>query len=340
MYVKDHFLKLFFISLFIWPVISVYSQQVKVKASLDTNSIEIGDQVWLQLSVEQGKSDRVYFPQYKDSLVKGIEIIAISPIDTQILKNERINLIQKYLITSFDVDYYTILPFPFKYADDTLYSDALLLNVQPVILDSAEKAKIDTTQVFKIFDIKEPINTPWSPKEFFQLYYPYIIGIFVLFAIIILVYIYLDRRSKNKPLINLPQKPREPAHLIALRDLEALKSKKLWQAGLEKEYYLELTDIIRAYIEARYLVPTFERTSHELLENIRFLKVMENSVFEELYQLLSLADLAKFAKYKPLPHENDLCLKSAFDFVEKTKQELIPEIESGENKQVSEEIDK
>jgi len=299
----------------------LHGQNILVKAKIDTAAIEIGDQVWLNLSIEQGNQDKVSFPSIKDTIIKGIDVLEISPTDTQYINNSRIILNKKYLISAYDFGSYVIPAFPFKNKADTLYSNALNLIVNPVKLDSTEKALIDTTQAFPVFDIKGTIDTPWTIKEFFQLYRWYIIGFFALAALIVLVVIYLKRRAKNQPLIKIPEKPKEPAHTIAFRALNALKEKKLWQKGFEKEYYLELSDILRTYIENRFQIPSFERTSHELVEIIKFQRILNNELIGELNQLLTLSDLAKFAKYKPLPNENDMCLKNSYHFVEQTLQE-------------------
>jgi hypothetical protein len=308
-------------SLLVWGPQLSNAQIVLVKAKLDTTVIEIGDQIWLKLSIEQGKTDKIAFPLLKDTIIKGIDVLQTLPIDTQNIKNSRLIISKKYLITAFDFGNFNIPAFPFKKASDTLYTNSLNLRVNPVKLDSTEKAQIDTTQAFPLFDIKGPLDTPWTLKEFIQLYHWYIIGFFVISALVVLIIIYLKRRPKNLPFIKLPEKPKEPAHLIALRELDALKEKKLWQKGFEKEYYLELSDIIRAYIENRYQIPTFERTSQELMAIIKFQKLLNENLFGELNHLLNLADLAKFAKYKPLPNENDLCLKNSYHFVEQTIME-------------------
>lgn len=299
----------------------ITAQIVAVKAKLDTFAIEIGDQIWLNLSVEQEKSQKVEFPAIKDTIIEGIDVLSKSSIDTQTLENSRIRVNQKFLISAFEDSVFFIPAFAFHHSGDTLYSNSLTLNVGPVRLDSAEIAKIDTSQTFKIFDIKGPINTPLTLKEFLQRFYPYILAIIMIALIVTLTIIYLKRRAKNKPFIKLPEKPKEPAHVVALRALDNLKAKKLWQSGQEKEYYLELTDIIREYIEGRFSIATFERTSYEILENINQQKILKIALFEQLKQTLTLADLAKFAKYKPLPNENDLCLKNSYHFVESTKLE-------------------
>jgi hypothetical protein len=302
---------------------AIFAQNVIVNAKLDTSSIEIGDQIWLNLSVDQGKTDKVLFPVIKDTIVKGIDVIESLPVDTLMIGNNRCRVNKKIKISSYDLKYYVIPRLAFIHLKDTLYTDSLTLVVNPVKLDSLEKASIDTTQAFPLFDIKGPIDTPFTFKEFIQRFYWYIIAFFVLVLLVIIAIIYFKRRSKNQPFIKLPEKPKEPAHLIAIRALDALKAKKLWQTGFEKEYYIELSDIIREYIENRFNIPTFERTSHELLEIIEYQNLIEKQLFGQLNQLLTLSDLAKFAKYRPLPNENDLCLKNSYSFVEQTKQEEI-----------------
>jgi len=296
-----------------------FAQEFKIAAKLDSIAIELGDQVWITLSAEQPKNEKLTFPSFKDRIIEGIDLLETSKFDTQTVDNQKIIVTQKLLITAFDDSIFTIPPFIFRRQLDTLYSDSLLLMVNRVRIDSTELAKIDTSQYLKIFDVKEPINTPWTFKEFLQLYYGHILIIFGVSILIALIVVYLKRRSKNKPFIKLPEKPKEPAHVIAIRALDELKAKKLWQSDKEILYYSELTEILKAYIEDRFLVKTFECTSHEILESFKHSESIDKQLFIALKQILTFADLAKFAKYKPLPDENDLCLKNAYQFVEGTK---------------------
>ena len=50
--------------------------------------------------------------------------------------------------------------------------------------------------------------------------------------------------------------------------------------------------------------------------------VDENSL-NQLQHILSLADLVKFAKYNPLPDDNNLTLMNAYFFVNQTKKEEL-----------------
>jgi len=294
------------------------AQNIRVSAKLDTLAISLGDQVWITLSAEQPKNEKVLFPVFKDKIIEGIDLLETAKIDTQVIDNQKIRVSQKLLITAFEDSIFSIPPFAFIHKLDSLFSNSLTLKVNYARLDSTTLAKIDTAQQLKIFDVKAPINTPWTFKEFLQLYYIYILIFIGVVLIVVLLVIYLKRRKLNQPFIKLPEKPKEPAHITALRALDELKAKKLWQAEKVKLYYTELTEILRAYIEDRFSMSTFEQTSHELLESLKHSGKLEKELLNTLKLVLGYADLAKFAKYNPLPDENDLCLKNAYYFVQKT----------------------
>ena len=318
------FVILFILSVFVGRLIN--AQEITVNARLDTFQIEIGDQVYLKLNVVQPPDHFVAFPKFKNEIIDGIDIVSITKFDTIQSTNKELTITQGFLITSFDDSLFNIPPLPFISGNDTIYSNSISFDVQMVSLDSTEISKIDTNQVLKIFDVKSPIDTPWTFKEFLQNYYLYIIGIVALVLIGLFINYIIKRRKENKPLFKI-SKPKEPAHIIALRALNKLKQKKLWQADKEKTYYSELTYILREYFENRFQISALERTSHELLELIKHSNIIEKERFLELNQILVLGDLAKFAKFKPLPDENDLSLKNAFSIVENT----IPEVEESED---------
>ena len=111
----------------------------------------------------------------------------------------------------------------------------------------------------------------------------------------------------------------------AIKELDEIKQQKLWQQGRSKEYYTLITDTLRKYIEERFGINAMEMTSGEILDLIR--KNSEaQSVYDNLRQILQLADFVKFAKMNPLPDENDLSMMNAYLFVNQTKEEEMVEL--------------
>lgn len=303
-----------YLSFLLWLVIVLPVQvlmanpSIRVDARFDSAQILIGDQIYLTVTVEQPRNARVVLPNFRDSLAGKIEILKIFPIDTQVLDNGRVRILQRYLVTSFDSGVYQVGPvvFPYQYDNvaDSIISDPVMLTVNTIPIK-------DLT---KIADIKSIIKLPLTFKELLPF-----MGISLLFLLLVAAGIYAYLRWKQKkPLFPFMEKPAEPAHVIAFRELEKLKAAKLWQQGNFKEYYSRLTDIVRAYIEARFGVPAMESTTPEIYQTLLALDTIPKALTDELHQMLQLADLVKFAKAEPLPDENDNAWHTAYQFVSKT----------------------
>jgi hypothetical protein len=195
--------------------------------------------------------------------------------------------------------------------------------------------KIDTTK--GPVDIKPPYSAPVSLKEVT----PYILGIILIAAILFFIFYYIKWKKKNVPLFRKPEKPLEPAHIIALRELDRIKAQKLWQSEKIKQYYSEVADTVRAYIENRFDIPAMEQTSAETIGVFKQNKeLIDGTSLDQVQHILSLADLVKFAKYTPLPDDNNLTLMNAYFFVNQTKKAEIktPEKSGGESDGVEEEV--
>ncbi|HAQ18158.1 MAG TPA: hypothetical protein DCR40_02875 [Prolixibacteraceae bacterium] len=314
---------------------SLKAQQVTVKASIDSTHILIGDQLKLLLEIEKPKDLDIQFPQVPDSFSSNIEVVDRSKIDTSKLEDKkREKLSQRLFITSFDSGMHQIPPFYFKLKDGTRLDSA----ATRALAFQVHGMKIDTTK--GPVDIKMPYSASVTLKEVT----PYILGIILIAAIIFFIFYYIRWKKKNVPLFTKPEKPAEPAHIIALRELDRIKNQKLWQQEKLKQYYSEVADTIRTYIENRFDIPAMEFTSAETIGTFKQNKnlIDENSL-DQLQHILSLADLVKFAKYTPLPDDNNLTLMNAYFFVNQTKKEELkvpgkPAEEETENEVVAEKI--
>jgi hypothetical protein len=306
------------------------SQVIKARASIDSVTMMIGDQTHLRLEVKQPKDVVLSFPEFGDTLQKGIDILNRSELDTTAIDEDNILLKKNYLITSFDSGYYVIPPL--KINIDT-QSGGGFVKTNPLAL-KIFSFEVDTTEA--IFDIKPVEDVPYTFREML----PWIVGGILLIGFTIL-FIWLFRKIKRKePVFTLrKEKPRKPAHIIALDELEKLKKEKLWQTDRLKEFYTRLTDILRIYIEDRFQIKAMEQTSDEILEAMKKVELEGDAVLENLRQILKLSDLVKFAKMHPLPDENDLSIMNAFFIVNQTKIVEVKPIEevAKENKGTNDE---
>jgi hypothetical protein len=312
-------LDILFILLLILVAGSAGAQRIKATAKLDSTNILLGDQVKLFLEIDHPKDVKVVFPNVPDTIQSLIEVLNRSGIDTFELDNEAFQKqIQSYTITCFDSGSYRIPPYWFKIdingLVDSIPSNGVTLNVYSM--------QIDTTK--GPTDIKMPYDAPLTLKEVT----PYILGAILIGAIVFLILYSIKRKKSNKPIFVRPEKPKEPAHIVALRELDRIKSEKIWQQGKTKQYYSEVTEALRVYIEDRFGIPAMEQTSDETIESFNARKnLISDKCFTNLSQILKLADLVKFAKYKPLPDDDNLALVNAYFFVNDTKKEEIKKVE-------------
>jgi hypothetical protein len=132
---------------------------------------------------------------------------------------------------------------------------------------------------------------------------------------------------------------REPAHIIAFRELEQLRAEKLWQNGEIKLYYTRLSEIVRQYLENRYGISALEHTTGETLDHLLSAGFKKDENYNKLRAVLTESDLVKFAKYKPGPVENDLNYETAWVFVDMTKK-ILPEEPENIVKNAEEEVER
>jgi predicted secreted protein len=325
-------LRLFHVLLvvFLSGSLSNLKAQVTVKASIDSTHILIGDQLRLLLEIDKPKDLDVEFPRVPDTFSSAIEVVNRSKVDTIKLDSKvREKLIQSLYITSFDSGIHQIPSFFFKLKNGKMLDSAATL----ALAFEVHTMKVDASK--GPVDIKAPYSAPVTLKEVI----PYILGTILIAAIIFFIFYYMKWKKKNVPLFIRPEKPADPAHVIALRELDRIKTQKLWQHEKLKQYYSEVADTIRIYIEKRFDVPAMEFTSAETIGTFTQNKNMvDDSSLDQLQHILSLADLVKFAKYTPLPDDNNLTLTNAYFFVNQTKKEEVKVPEKTDAEAVTEEV--
>lgn len=280
------------------------AQSVTVDAKIDSLQILIGEQTKITLEVSTDADKRAIFPVYTDTIVKGVEIIDIAKPDTQYLNDRKRLLIkQEYTITSFDSALYYLPPMQVLVDNKPYLSKALALKVYSVPLDT-----------LRFYGPKPVMTAPFVWKDWYGVM---ACGILLIPFGFLLVYLIM-RIFDNKPIIRkVKVEPKLPPHQLALQEIERIKAEKVWQKGMQKEYYTELTDALRGYIKDRFGFNALEMTSSEIIAKL--LEVNDKDAIADLRSLFETADLVKFAKHNPLMNENDANLINAIDFINETK---------------------
>ncbi len=300
-----------FIFILLAPTYFTYSQ-VSAVSEIDKNEIRIGDPIQLKLSLQIPRTqqqEKLTWPIFKDTITKQIEIIETSKIDT--IKKENYNIIrQNFKVSVYDSGQFILPPIKFILNNDSTHfvqSNSLIITVHTVPTDTSDTTVKDIKPIFEeAFDIK------W--------YMPLIIKSFIALIVLSIIIWLIYRYFKKKPTKKVSEKPKLPPHIIALEKLNNIKQEELWKEGKIKEYYSNVSDTIREYLEGRYEITALEQTSFETLQSLRF-KAISISSKEKIKYILELADLVKFAKLIPIENDHHQILHNAFDFVNETKIE-------------------
>ncbi|MDE7402916.1 MAG: YpfN family protein [Muribaculaceae bacterium] len=297
-----------------------------IQASLDSVYIQMGRQTLLHLKVSRPANvkgelllnkqltERGIYPVCGDS----VELRAPIAVDT-VRQGNMLSLSYDIPVQSFDSGMYQLPELLYISGSDTLHSNRVALKVVPV------KASANDTinDYASVSDPAEKSFFDFVPDWFLDYWW-----IILIVAVAICVFIWATRRVKQKGSL-LPKKPEPTPYEKAVRDLKNLKAKGLWEKGLEKSYYTELTDIIRRYLSGRFGINAMEMTSRQILQRLGH----DHQTAEQrpiVRQILDMADFVKFAKVRPLPDDNVLAFENAVKFVEQTKP--APEEENADSK--------
>lgn len=266
---------------------TVFAQQKQVLTSIDTTKNKIGAEFKLTFKTSVDTASKVVFPNLRN--FGALEVIQSYPIDT-IKKNDRYELIKKYGLTQFDSGRYTIPSVKILINNKAFLSDSIKVEVANV--------KVDTLRQ-KMYDIKDIVPSNESSD-----WWKYLLGLMLMVGLGAVAYWFLKKRQKEKIEEEIYKTPIEKATTL----LNNLEKKELWQHGEVKEYYSELTNIVRNYIEEAIEIPAMESTTSELIEGLKVasqkkkMKLSKETI-DNLFVVLKQADLVKFAKSKPMDFE-------------------------------------
>ena len=189
---------------------------------------------------------------------------------------------------------------------------------------------IDTTKV-EIKDIKENKKEPFSISEIVPIIIWVLIGIGLILGLYFGIKLWKKYRTVNIKEILIKPKPKLPAHIIAINSLEELRRKRLYENGRIKEYFSEISDILRVYLDDRFSVSAIEMTTDDIFREIDEKAIINKDSFALLEYILKYADLVKFAKHIPDSFISDKCMKDSFEFISQTK--LVEIMEHSERKE-------
>ncbi len=289
---------------------------VMLDAKLDSASMLMGTLNTLRLEVVQDKGTKGHFPLFEKYGPEGIltllndsiEIGRPSKIDTLEVGSGRIQINYELPLQAFDSGVYRLPEIAYASGTDTSRSKPLLLTVVPVNVTANDSI----APLTDVADAENPSVFDKIPDPVYNYWWAFLLGLLIIAA-----GIWAWIRYKKDGTI-LPAKPETPPYEQAITALRQLKARKLWESGREKEYYTELTDILRRYLDRRFGIKAMEMTSNEIMSHLADVD-NQDVPREKIRDILDMADFVKFAMVRPLPDDNVALYRNAVDFVESTR---------------------
>ncbi len=285
--------------IFIFPLLissNFWGQEnISFSAKTDTNVILLGEQFKLTISASIPEKSSYEWPYWKDT-VSGLELVEISKIDSS-FSEETWLLTQSFIFTSFDSGSVSTPPLELKVDNQRYSSQSFSISVKyPEVKDEQD-----------YFDIKEPLYVPLNWWRIIKWILIVLLGLSLIGSLIYRFFFH-DKRvaieEKQKLL---------PPYDQAMQMLKELEAKELWQNGKLKEYYSELTDTLRIFLERQFAINAMESTASEVYEKVWRLK-LPRQIDTNLKEMLSLSTLVKYAKENPEQIENEKSFETVKQF--------------------------
>ncbi|MDD8017372.1 MAG: hypothetical protein PHP42_03255 [Bacteroidota bacterium] len=284
----------------------LFSQNVTVTATVDSQSVGIGDWIHLSLDVQHPSSMHAVLPALKDTL--GVFDIVRQDSLQKSEKDNVVHLTKNFVLSKYTGGSFYIPPIAVQFTDSTGKIQTAQSNPIPIDVRSIE---VDTSKAIK--DVKPQLSIPMSAAEIAM----YVGIVLALGGIGYGIYYYWKKRKQNVTVVE-DEEPAIPPHILALQKLDELEAAHLWQSGEVKQFYSTATEIVRDYFERRYGIMALEMTTGEVMEQLVKFK-LDKPVHANIEGFLSDADLVKFAKHNPIPAENEHVIPQAKMIVERTK---------------------
>ncbi|SDS32735.1 hypothetical protein [Winogradskyella sediminis] len=258
----------------------------QVSTEIDTTKIRVGEQINYKINVEADSLDLVVFPEGQTFMP--LENVEALKIDTT--KRQATFILSRiYKLTQFDSGAYTIPRQKVIIGEKPFFTDSLKVEVNTIVVDTTKQ---------KLYDIKPIIEVEESGSDWWKWL---LIAVLAIALVAFLLYWFIWR---TKPLSEEEEIALLPPYDRAKLALKKLDESQLLMRAEVKEYYSELTFIIRKYLDEKVYDRALESTTSELIERLNLLKEgnqipLSKETILHIESILRRADLVKFAKSAP-----------------------------------------
>ena len=274
---------------------------VSVEMTIDKTEIKTSEELKVLLSAKAKDSWTPSFPELSKNLDK-FTVLKATDSDPKKNTDNSISISRTIILKPFLSGNYTIPALALDYTKGenkgTVLTDPVQIKVISLLPENKENLVIK--------DIKEP-NT----YNFRKLILYTLIAVILLLAGLVFFQLYKKRKAKQ---INTEITPFE----LAYSQLNALLEKNLPGSGEYKEFYFQLNQIVRIYIEKQFAIRAPEQTTEEFLKDLSVSTKISEKFKHMLKNFLVHSDLVKFASHTPEEDEINTSIEACKVFIKKT----------------------
>jgi hypothetical protein len=285
---------------FLFSCSCCFSQMdVSVKATINRDKIMIGEKVELKLEAKLPiGADATWFPV--DSMTH-FEFVDKGKIDTAATSDTK-TYRQTLIITSFDSGRWAIPSLAFTIGNKEYLTDSI-----PV---SVAYSNFDPKQDYH--DIKDIIEVENTATRYIN----WIVLAVAALSLLAVIYFLRKKTTVQQPVTIKKPLSKLTALQEALEAIDALQKRGYTEPVRTKNFHTELNDIFRQYLYRKTNIATMEKTSGELMLQLKQTNLPVDD-FTILAQTLRMNDAVKFAKYQPAEDENQQAIETIRKSVER-----------------------
>jgi hypothetical protein len=291
------------------------SAQVQAYASLDPPIVPFHKSAVLTLVVEAPTGTEVTIPDMRDYLgdlpVKG------TPSHKQeMIGEDRVRTTEQYTLDPIQIRSYFIRPVELTWSDGSLLVPVPAFRARDLTPDELAEAGKFVAQLPGGPGVNTGTRRPaWQ----------WIALACAVVALAVVAWLLLRR----KRVVREPERIKTPWE-VARERLKLLEARHLPQQAKFDAYYVDLSSILRYYIEGRFQLHAPERTTPEFLAETAGQNYFSPDQEVFLSRFLRLCDRVKFARFRPDLEETARSFEEVARFVEDTVPQEPGEVEPGE----------
>lgn len=228
--------------------------------------------------------------------------------ENELMENKERHITQKYVLDPIFPGRYLLPSITISWKDGDAEGTMV---VPPLVFAARELSDAEQEAVAKLAAITAP--SALLPQKRFS---PFLVLIFV--AVLVLATAAAVALWRHFNLRRAYEAPPVPAWTAALHRLRELQQRDLPGAGRIDAYYVDLSSILRYYIEDRFFIHAPEQTTPEVLDAAARHGVFSSEQQQFLAEFLHQCDRVKFARLQPGLDEINNHFKAVKHFIQST----------------------